>query len=374
MYSISLEVFAIVSLCFTISMAKRHVSDKKKNVNYRVTCMITILLLVLEIATILMAPSDNEKFVIPNRIANILGFSFSPAVPFSLLLFYYNENERTWRKIFMCIPLCLNALMCVLSYKTGWIFFVDSQNQYTRGSLFLLPAVISLFYYALMVRSAIKNSNEYEIEDRKTFIAIILLPLLASILQIIFRDLILIWSCAALSLLLYYVFLRELLFTNDIQTGVKNRAAFENEMTQYGNSNQNAVIFMFDLNNLKETNDVYGHKAGDELILDAARSIKECFRNIGNTYRIGGDEFCVICEEIPKQLAERSLLQLDDLLIEVNQNRQNKIILAYGYAFYNRKESESIYSALSQADKAMYTHKAKLKGFYGRRSDDQKVI
>ena len=103
-------------------------------------------------------------------------------------------------------------------------------------------------------------------------------------------------------------------------------------MTQYGNSNQNAVIFMFDLNNLKETNDVYGHKAGDELILDAARSIKECFRNIGNTYRIGGDEFCVICEEIPKQLAERSLLQLDDLLIEVNQNRQNKIILAYGYA------------------------------------------
>ncbi len=372
--SISMDVFAIVSLCFTISMAKRHVADKKTNINYRVACVITIILLVLEIATILMTLPNNNKLIVPNRIVNILGFSLSPAAPFAFLLFYYKREEKIWRKRFLSIPLCFNALMCVLSYKTGWIFFIDSQNQYTRGNLFLLPAIISLLYYALMIRDAIKKNDEYEIEDRKAFVSIILIPLLATILQIIFRELILIWSSVALSLLLYYVFLRELLFTHDIQTGVKNRSAFENEMEQYANSNKNAAIFMFDLNNLKETNDVYGHKAGDELILDAARSIKECFMGIGKTYRIGGDEFCVICEEIPKQLAECTLSHLDDLLIKVNQNRQNKIVLAYGYAFYNQKESESIYSTFSQADEAMYAHKAKLKGLYGRRSNDQETV
>lgn len=216
-----------------------------------------------------------------------------------------------------------------------------------------------------------KNSDKYEIRDRKTFVLIVLLPIPATILQILFRDLLLIWSSVGLSLLLYFVFLRELQFTFDIQTRVKNRAAFEKEMEQYVNYNKNAVIFMFDLNNLKETNDVYGHKAGDEMILDTAKTIKECFISIGKTYRIGGDEFCVICEKTSRRLAERALSNLDDLLIKVNQDRPNKIVLAYGYAFYNKDKSESIYSVFSRADEAMYTHKAKLKGLYGRRSNDQ---
>jgi GGDEF domain-containing protein len=45
------------------------------------------------------------------------------------------------------------------------------------------------------------------------------------------------------------------------------------------------------------------------------------------------------------------------------------IVLAYGYAFYNKNESESIYSTFSKADKAMYIYKAKLKKFYGKRQN-----
>ncbi|MGC7323262.1 GGDEF domain-containing protein, partial [Mycobacteroides abscessus subsp. massiliense] len=87
----------------------------------------------------------------------------------------------------------------------------------------------------------------------------------------------------------------------DIQTGIKNRAAFEKEMEQYANNNKNAAIVMFDLNYLKRTNDLYGHDAGDNLIFNAAKAIKECFIGIGKTYRIGGDEFCVICENSKKE-------------------------------------------------------------------------
>lgn len=363
--SISADVLSIIALCFTIGMAKRHViENSNKNKNYIAVSMTTIILLVLEITTILMSLSDNNTLIIPNRIVNILGFSLSPVVPFILYLLSYKKNKGTLYKKFINLPLYFNALMCVLSYKTGWIFFVDSQNQYTRGNLFLLPTIISLFYFGLMVISVIKNIAEYEIGDRISFIAIILIPILATTFQILFHNLILIWNCVALCLLLYYIFLRELQFTYDMQTGVKNRSAFEKEMEQYVKYNKNAAIFVFDLNNLKETNDVYGHKVGDEMLLDAAKIINECFMSIGTTYRIGGDEFCVICKEPSRQLVEFTISNLDDLIIKVNQNRQNKILLACGYAFYNKKESESIYSAFSQADKVMYTHKAKLKRKY----------
>jgi len=361
---ISTDVLAIIALRFTISFAKRNVVvGNKKNMIYIYAAVITIILLILEITTILMELSSNNKLMIPHRIANILGFSLSPLVPCILLLFNSNKEKNILHNCFLTIPLCFNAFMCLLSYKTGFIFFVDAQNQYTRGNLFLLPTIICMFYYVVFVVAVIKNSVKYEMEDKKNLIPILFIPILGMILQILFKDLILIWSCTSISLLIYYIFLLELKFKYDVQTGIKNRVAFEREMETYVEDDKNATIVMFDLNDLKKTNDTHGHKAGDEMIFYTAKIIEESFMKIGKAYRIGGDEFCVICNEIPRKLVDSALSNLDVLLIKLNQKRHVKIVVAYGYAFYNKNENESIYSTLVQADKAMYIHKAKLKEY-----------
>lgn len=359
---ISTDIFAIIALCFTISLAKQNVVvNNKKNMIYIYASATTIILLILEIATILMELSSNNKFIIPNRIANILGFSLSPVVPFILLFFNSNKEKSTLYNFFLTIPLYFNTIMCILSYKKGFIFFINAQNQYTRGKIFLLPTIISMIYYVLFIITVNRNRDKYEMKDKKVLIPVIVIPILGIILQILFKNLTLIWSCTAVSLLLYYIFLLQLQFRYDVQTKIRNRASFEKEMEQCVNNNKNAMIVMFDLNNLKSTNDKYGHKAGDEMIFYAAKIIEESFMNIGKAYRIGGDEFCVICKDAPSKLVDSALSNLDDLLIKVNQKRHIKIVLAYGYAFYNKNEGESIYSTFAQADKTMYTHKAKLK-------------
>ena len=368
--SISTDVLAIVALCFTIYLAKRNpIVNNYKNKIYMSAAVITIILLILEITTILMELSSNNNLLIPHRIANIMGFSLSPAVPF-IFSFFNNKENRIVHNRILAVPLFFNAFMCVLSYKTGWIFFVNAQNQYSRGNLFLLPMIISMFYFVLMIIAINKNTAEYEIDDKKVLISVFVMPILGTILQIIFRDLLLIWGTVSISLLLYYIFLRELQFKYDVQTGIKNRSAFEKEMERYLKGDKNAALIVLDINNLKRNNDKYGHKAGDETIVHAAKIIEESFIGIGETFRIGGDEFCVICEEIPMDLVDTALSKLDHLLTEINEKRNVKIVLAYGYASYNKNESESIYSIFAQADKAMYGHKAKLKGFYGRRIDD----
>lgn len=369
--SISTDVIAIIALCFTICLAKRNiVVNIYKNGMYISASVITIILLLLEIATILMELSSNTILVIPHRIANIMGFSLCPVVPFILLLFNINREKRICYHSLLALPVYFNALVCILSYKTGWIFFVDARNIYIRGNLFFLPTIISMFYFILMIITVIQNSVEYDNDDKKVLAPIFFVPILGMIVQIIFKNVVCIWSSLSISLLLYYVFFRELQFKYDVQTGIKNRSAFEKEMTQYLKGDKNAAIVVVDINNLKKTNDKHGHEAGDEKILLTAKIIRESFMGIGKAFRIGGDEFCVICEEIPGELVDSALSNLDTLLITINEKLNIEIVLAYGYAFYTKNENESIYSTFAQADKAMYTHKAKLKGFHGRRMDD----
>ncbi|HOB12096.1 MAG TPA: GGDEF domain-containing protein [Syntrophomonadaceae bacterium] len=369
--TISTDIVAIITLCFTIWLARRNmVISRYKNQLYISAAATIILILILEIATILMALSSNANLVIPHRIANMLGFSLSPVVPFILLFFHWNKKNSVLPFALAIGPLILNALICIFSYNTGWIFFVNAQNQYTRGDLFLLPGIVSIFYFILMVAVVVKNSNDYDVNDKQVLIPLFILPIAALAVQVVFPDIICLWSSISISLLLYYIFLRELQFKYDVQTGVRNRTAFEKEMRHYAKEGKDAVIVVLDINNLKLCNDRYGHEVGDEVIISAAQIIHDSFSSIGHVFRIGGDEFCVICPEKTQEKVDNACCKLEHLLTSLNQERTYKISLAYGYAFYQGHGKKDIYAAFAQADQAMYTHKAKLKGLYGRRFDD----
>ena len=76
-------------------------------------------------------------------------------------------------------------------------------------------------------------------------------------------------------------------------TGIGNRAAFDRDagILHAKRDTNTFAVAVFDVNNLKYTNDTYGHAAGDRLIKDTADSVKDAFSAIGRCYRIGGDEF-----------------------------------------------------------------------------------
>ncbi len=360
--TISTDLLAIITLCFTIWLANRNiVINNHKNRIYISAAATTIIILVLEIATILMGQSSRPSLVIPHRIANITGFALSPAVP--LMILFLNKTSKTSILLHavISIPLFFNAFMCIASYKTGWIFFVDAHNQYTRGDWFLIPALISAFYFASMIVALIRNRVDFDLEDKQTLLPILLIPILGTAVQVLFPNVVCLWASISVSLLLYYIFLRELQFKYDPQTNIKNRAAFEKEMKQYLKNEKSAGIVVFDVNDLKMTNDRYGHEAGDKELIDAASIIKDSFIDLGEAFRIGGDEFCVICPEISRETLEDVLLKLDRSVSALNKERGRQISLAYGYAFFNNNLGESIYTTFAEADRSMYMHKSQLK-------------
>ncbi len=86
--------------------------------------------------------------------------------------------------------------------------------------------------------------------------------------------------------------------TTDGLTGLVNHKTFyeilEKELWRSRRYGGRISLIMVDVDNLKNINDAYGHRAGDKAIREISRRIKECIRQIDTAARYGGDEFAII--------------------------------------------------------------------------------
>lgn len=148
----------------------------------------------------------------------------------------------------------------------------------------------------------------------------------------------------------------------DHMTGLYNRTAYDEMMNDPVVKVSGATIVMFDLNNLKKCNDVYGHEAGDSYIIQSAKIIADAFENVATCFRIGGDEFCAIIPEEKVQYCKRALENLQKKVDEANvPKREYKIHIAYGYATFDKKIDKELNDTRSRADAYMYRRKFAMK-------------
>ena len=84
----------------------------------------------------------------------------------------------------------------------------------------------------------------------------------------------------------------------DAMTGLLNRATLEQAIAAALDKSPRGAMFIIDMDHFKEVNDTLGHRAGDELIRQAAAEICAVFREGDIIGRMGGDEFCVFVQEI----------------------------------------------------------------------------
>ena len=149
----------------------------------------------------------------------------------------------------------------------------------------------------------------------------------------------------------------------DSLTGLFNYTAFKYMKSRWPERTDWTYI-VIDVNWLKQTNDQYGHRAGDELLCCAARCIREAFYRAEDCFRIGGDEFAVIAAATDEEAVKAAVETLRHLCAEWDAKEEYPVSIAVGYAMQAGRTMTAD-ELFMEADAAMYRNKAEIKKAVG---------
>ncbi|MEX0709682.1 MAG: EAL domain-containing protein [Chloroflexota bacterium] len=124
-----------------------------------------------------------------------------------------------------------------------------------------------------------------------------------------------------------------------------------------------SVVMFVDLDDFKFVNDMYGHPAGDAMLVEVATRLQACTRASDLTARLGGDEFAILVDDGPELTnAKRIAGRIAEILRQPFSigDVQTHVSASIGIAAGSRGDSTE--DLLRQADVAMYGAKAGGKG------------
>jgi len=159
------------------------------------------------------------------------------------------------------------------------------------------------------------------------------------------------------------------LANQDGLTGIPNRMLMLDRLEQAlavsERSGQYGAVIFLDIDNFKALNDTKGHDAGDLLLIEVAKRIKSCVRDVDTAARLGGDEFVVILSELGPELTEANAaaMQVADKIRAVVEQPfklqlfEHQVTVSLGITLFKGNE-KTINQLLKSADTAMYQQKA----------------
>ena len=226
--------------------------------------------------------------------------------------------DAGWRSMMVCSVLIYAGLIFLAAYPRPLI------ERLEYAPVYLLFSAVVLSCYAVFITSALKTRKIYEqscqLQKEKK------------------------WHRIA------YI---------DALTGVANRTAYMekiNEIERTRHADTAIGVFVFDIDHFKMVNDSYGHNAGDTVLRITANLLTETFTGESySVFRIGGDEFAVIAENIGETEALNKLRVMESAVEEKRGGIPFSVSM--GYAGIDRKQNNAVENAFAAADEQMYRHK-----------------
>ena len=151
------------------------------------------------------------------------------------------------------------------------------------------------------------------------------------------------------------------LSNTDMLTGLKNRNAFEVDLHNWDQyeGKKDLAILSFDLDRLKDVNDIYGHAKGDEYLILGSSIIGEALYGKYVLYRIGGDEFVAVIQNGKPEEVDGMFREIGVMAEQESKNQGFEVSISSGYAFYDPEQDKKLADTLRRSDAWMYRNKRK---------------
>ncbi|WP_265534758.1 diguanylate cyclase [Pseudomonas saponiphila] len=158
---------------------------------------------------------------------------------------------------------------------------------------------------------------------------------------------------------------RELLARSrtDSLTGLLNHGAWKDqlevEFQRCKRQGRGGAIALIDIDHFKAINDTYGHVAGDGVLRQLSKLLRQNLRASDQAGRYGGDEFCVILPDVPLAHAADLMEALRGRFAALGheQNPALQVSLSIGLAAFSLGHGEAM-DWLNDADQALYVAKS----------------
>ena len=155
----------------------------------------------------------------------------------------------------------------------------------------------------------------------------------------------------------------EFMAHHDVLTGLPNRLQFQIQLEHglaYARRHGTLLAVLFiDIDRFKSINDTLGHEAGDQVLVQFARRLQQCVREVDTVARQGGDEFIVLLTEL--RAAHDAARVADKIIAAIGApfsigGEALAVAASVGIAVYP-DDDEDIDALIEKADLAMYAAK-----------------
>lgn len=324
--------------------------------------------IVLDYLIIVFGSGKSNVFCVLNYITSFLYYLFTPMATYFWARYIYKYAHGTNKisktvNIVLVIPIIVNAILSVLSIWLPIYFKIGANNLYSRGVGTWISVAIAYFYFVFATIILIINKHHLR---RSSYYSCLLFPvptLMASILQMIFYGMSIMWQFASVSVLLVYMYnFEEAAYTDEL-TGLYTRKKFMERIRDVydgiGKTNDKYFCIIFDLDKFKDINDKYGHNVGDLALIETSNILLKSFSTNAVICRYGGDEFVALQKITSDDEIKGMVKRFTKNFTEYNKytKGQFKLFCSYGYDTFDKTSTGTFSEFMSEIDQKVYEQK-----------------
>ena len=277
-------------------------------------------------------------------------YSLYPVI-LMLMILLTETDDFNRRSLVFIIPWAICVPVFFTSQWTHLVCWFTEDNHYQGGPLSMLPYWLFAFYVLLFFVQNVRFFRGYSRINR-SIARFIILGAMAGVLLYIVADSDMDYSAIfTAAVLLYYVLVYIHMAKMDPLTSLPNRQSYYQDLKI--DTKIITGVISIDMNDLQAINSNLGHEFGDMALVVVAGVLKHhCPRN-STVYRVGGDEFVVICRRLGETEIRAAITSMREKLVYTSY------VCAFGYAMCG--PDTDVQQAIKLADERMKEDKAATK-------------
>ncbi len=276
---------------------------------------------------------------------------------------YVIRSQR--QMLLVSSPVTVITLLVLTTERTGFMFYVSPQGEFTRGAGYALQVAFSMGYILISVIHAFiyaRRAKTLQARQKANSVAsFVIAPICAGIAQVCLQNMPVLFIGTVVGLLNVYISLQEQQVLTDPLTGLNNRRMLDQKIEaaiEKPGAKSKLYMLVIDADNFKTINDKFGHIEGDRALQTIAEALKQNSVKEDFICRSGGDEFVMLHRCLPEEDCSQLTDGINAFLAA--QELPYRLTVSIGLVRYS-PDMGSWKKFLDAADEEMYRVKAERK-------------